>query len=97
MTRPDLLSEEAIRNHLELLPLWESDGKKIMRTSILHDFVSAIGFINAIAIHAEAMDHHPEIRLYGWNKVDISISTHDKGGLTLLDMELAAKIDAITF
>ena len=56
-----------------------------------------IGFINAIAIHAEAMDHHPEIRLYGWNKLDISISTHDKGGLTLLDMDLASKIDAITF
>lgn len=96
MSRPDLLSEEAIHNHLGLLPLWESDGKSIKRTCILHDFVSAIGFINAIAIHAEAMDHHPEIRLYGWNKVDISISTHDKGGLTLLDMDLASKIDAIS-
>ena len=96
MSRPDLLSEEAIRNHLELLPLWKSDGKNIMRTIILHDFVSAMGFMNAIAIHAEAMDHHPELRLYGWNKLDVLISTHDKGGLTMLDMELASKIDAIS-
>jgi len=96
MSRPDLLSEEAIRNHLELLPLWTTDGKKLMRTCILHDFVSAMGFMNAIAIHAEAMDHHPELRLYGWNKVDITISTHDKGGLTILDMELATKIDTIS-
>ena len=96
MSRPDLLTEEAIRNNLGLLPLWESNGKSIKRTCVLHDFVSAIGFINAIAIHAEAMDHHPEIHLYGWNKVDVTISTHDKGGLTQLDMDLASKIDAIT-
>jgi 4a-hydroxytetrahydrobiopterin dehydratase len=43
------------------------------------------------------MDHHPEIQLYGWNKVSIMISTHDKGGLTELDFQLASKIDSISF
>ena len=97
MSRPDLLSEEAISHHMSLLPLWQLSGSSINRTFMLQDFVSAIGFVNAVAIHAESMDHHPHIRLYGWNKVDISISTHDKGGLTELDMHLASKIDAISF
>jgi len=42
------------------------------------------------------MDHHPDIRIYGWNKVDVMISTHDRGGLTMLDMDLAGKVDAIS-
>ncbi|MFM8840812.1 MAG: 4a-hydroxytetrahydrobiopterin dehydratase [bacterium] len=97
MGRPNLLNQEALMHHMALLPSWESDGKSICRTIILHDFVSAIGFVNAIAIHAESMDHHPEIRIYGWNKVEVTISTHDQGGLTELDMVLASKIDAISF
>ncbi|MFM7157448.1 MAG: 4a-hydroxytetrahydrobiopterin dehydratase [Bacteroidota bacterium] len=96
MSRPELLSQDALRHHLVLLPTWESDGTTIRKTFILQTFVAAIGFVNAIAILAETMDHHPDIRIYGWNKVDIAISTHDQGGLTELDMDLASKIDAIS-
>jgi 4a-hydroxytetrahydrobiopterin dehydratase len=96
MSRPELLSTEALNHHLALLPNWECDGKCIRRTFILQDFVSAIGFVHAIAIHAETMDHHPDIRIYGWNKVDVIISTHDRGGLTMMDMDLASKVDAIS-
>lgn len=95
MSRPALLSEQALQHHSDLLPDWTVDAKSIHRDFILADFVSAIGFINAIAIHAEKMDHHPEISLYGWNKVKVTLSTHDQGGLTELDFLLAANINAI--
>ncbi len=97
MSIPELLSKELIDNHSALLPMWINDGLCLKRQFILSNFASAIGFINAIAIVSEAMDHHPDIQLYGWNKVSIMISTHDKGGLTELDFQLASKIDSISF
>jgi len=97
MSRPELLSKELIDNHSALLPMWINDGLSLKRQFILSNFASAIGFINAIAILSEAMDHHPDIHLYGWNKVSVLISTHDKGGLTELDFQLASKIDSISF
>jgi 4a-hydroxytetrahydrobiopterin dehydratase len=97
MSRPELLSKELIDNHSALLPMWINDGLSLKRQFILSNFASAIGFINAIAILSEARDHHPDIHLYGWNKVSVLISTHDKGGLTELDFQLASKIDSISF
>jgi 4a-hydroxytetrahydrobiopterin dehydratase len=43
------------------------------------------------------MDHHPDLFVYGWNKLRITLSTHDQGGLTILDIQLAKKIDALQF
>jgi 4a-hydroxytetrahydrobiopterin dehydratase len=54
-----------------------------------------MGFANAVAICAEAAQHHPDIQVFSWNKVKISIVTHGQGGLTESDFALAAKIDAI--
>jgi 4a-hydroxytetrahydrobiopterin dehydratase len=53
--------------------------------------------VNAIALLAETMDHHPDLFVYGWNKLRITLSTHDQGGLTILDIQLAKKIDALQF
>lgn len=95
MPRPPKLSEEAIAQQLAALPAWKRDGDAIERTFKTANFVSALGFINAVGICAEVADHHPDITLFGWNNVRITLSTHDQGGLTELDFALAAKIDGI--
>lgn len=95
MSRPELLDEQRIDDELEDLVNWIKVGKEIRREIVAADFVSAIGFVNSVAIISESMDHHPNIEIYGWNKVRISVSTHDAGGLTELDFKLAHKIDSI--
>ena len=97
MPRPPLLSEEDITQKLAELPGWERSGACIRRTLTASNFAAAVGVINAIAILAEKADHHPDLRLHGWNKLEITLATHDQGGLTKLDFELAAEIDSIGF
>lgn len=95
MSRPNLLDEAAIKDELEELSNWKLKDDTIVREIVASDFVSAIGFVNSVAIIAETMDHHPDIQVYGWNKVRVSVSTHDAGGLTELDFKLARKVDSI--
>lgn len=95
MARPRLLENDEITYLMSKHPLWERQDTVIIRYFAPSNFVSAIGLINAIAVLAEKMDHHPDIHLTGWNKVQICLSTHDQGGLTELDFRLAADIDAI--
>jgi 4a-hydroxytetrahydrobiopterin dehydratase len=72
------------------------DGRDaISKTFTFGDFNAAFGFMSRAALKAEAMDHHPEW-FNVWNKVDVVLSTHDAGGLTKLDMELAAFMDGLT-
>jgi len=97
MPRPAKLSEEAIAENLQRLQSWQRNGNTIERKFKAANFVSALGFINAVGVLAETADHHPDVLLYGWNNVRITLSTHDQGGLTELDFALAAKIDSITF
>jgi 4a-hydroxytetrahydrobiopterin dehydratase len=76
------------------LPLWKlQTGRDAIERSIkFKDFSTAWGFMNRVALAAEAADHHPEwFNVY--NKVDIVLSTHDAGGLTGRDIALAKKID----
>jgi 4a-hydroxytetrahydrobiopterin dehydratase len=81
---------------LEQLPLWsyDADAKGIRRTLRFADFAEAFGFMARVAILAEKADHHPEwFNVY--NRVEILLTTHDAGGLSRRDVELAAAIDAI--
>jgi 4a-hydroxytetrahydrobiopterin dehydratase len=95
--RPSLLSEEDIQYNLNNLPLWERKDNLIFREIAASNFAAAVGIINAIAVLAETADHHPDLLIYGWNKVRISLSTHDRGGLTELDFALAKKIEDLKF
>jgi 4a-hydroxytetrahydrobiopterin dehydratase len=100
MARPPLLTSEFIGHYLKLNPLWrqpEDNPKVIVREIGAASFVAAVGIINSIALLAEKLDHHPDILLYGWNKLRITLSTHDVGGLTELDFTLAAQIDGLNF
>ncbi len=74
---------------------WRRDAQVIVREWKLDDFAGAIAFVNRVAEVAEAVGHHPDILLHGWNKVRLELSTHSEGGLTQADFEMAARIDAL--
>ncbi len=95
MPRPKLSSEDYINDKLKELQLWNRDENKINREFVFPNFAAAIGLVNSIAILAEKADHHPDILIYGWNKVRITLSTHDQGGLTELDFMLASQIEEL--
>lgn len=64
----------------------------LTRTFVFGDFSEAFGFMARVALAAERLNHHPEWTNV-WNRVEITLSTHDAGGLTRLDVELAEAID----
>lgn len=93
MNRPQLLSEVEIEDMLSDFPLWNREGNLIIKEIVCSNFATVIGLANSIAFIAEKLDHHPDLLIYGWNKLRISLSTHDRGGLTELDFKLAKQID----
>jgi 4a-hydroxytetrahydrobiopterin dehydratase len=73
---------------------YDADAQGIRRTLRFSDFAEAFGFMTRVAILAEKADHHPEwFNVY--NRVEILLTTHDAGGLSQRDIELATAIDAI--
>jgi 4a-hydroxytetrahydrobiopterin dehydratase len=73
---------------------WERVDDELQTTVELHDFAAALAFVNAVGAAAEAANHHPDIDIR-WNKVHLVLTTHDAGGLTVLDLALAAAIDRL--
>lgn len=73
---------------------WEHEGDELVTTVELHDFAAALAFVNAVGAAAEAANHHPDIDIR-WNKVHLVLTTHSAGGLTVLDIALAAAIDRL--
>ena len=94
MARPKLLSEPDIRARLVEIPRWRRKGKRIVRKWIFADFPEALAFINQVGQLAEAANHHPDIQ-NSWATVVLSLTTHDAGGLTGRDFDLARKIDEL--
>jgi 4a-hydroxytetrahydrobiopterin dehydratase len=94
MARRTLLSETEIATRLKEIPRWSREEKAITRTWKFKDFPEALRFINKVGELAESMDHHPDI-YNSWATVRLTLTTHDKGGLTNLDFELAKKIDRL--
>ena len=88
------LSEALLAEHLSALPGWEVVAGKLRRELVFPEFVSAFGFMTRVALVAERMDHHPEwSNVYG--RVVIELTTHDAGGISERDFELARKIEAL--
>jgi 4a-hydroxytetrahydrobiopterin dehydratase len=79
---------------LRFLPEWTKKGSSITRTFQFRDFATSIEFVNALARLAERAAHHPDIDIR-WNKVTLTLTTHDEGGLTEKDFELAGQIDRL--
>ncbi|MAT94613.1 MAG: 4a-hydroxytetrahydrobiopterin dehydratase [Halioglobus sp.] len=88
------LAQEAIAGELQKVPGWDLAQGKLHRSYRFANFVEAFGFMTRVALLAEAMDHHPEWSNV-YNRVDIYLTTHDAGGLSTRDFELAAKINAL--
>jgi len=91
------LSDDARRSALAALAGWRDVAGRdaIQRTFKFADFNAAFGFMTRVALVAEKMDHHPEWRNV-WNTVEVILSTHDAGGLTQRDVDLAQAMNAIS-
>jgi 4a-hydroxytetrahydrobiopterin dehydratase len=96
MPRPQRLDDDARAAALARLTAWSLvDGREaITRRFSFADFREAWGFMAQVALWAERHDHHPEwFNVY--NRVEVTLSTHDCGGLSALDVKLAAYMDAL--
>lgn len=94
MSTPTLLTPTQIKAALATIPQWSRRGKTISRTYEFKDFVVAMKFVNAVAKLAEKAWHHPDIDIR-WNRVTLVLSTHDAGGLTTKDFDLAQRFDCL--
>ncbi len=74
---------------------WEHEGDEIVREWKFADFAAAVAFVGRVADAAEEANHHPDILVHGWNKVTLTLTTHDTGGLTENDHKMAARIDEL--
>jgi 4a-hydroxytetrahydrobiopterin dehydratase len=92
--RPRLLAQDDVQRLLLALPRWQQHGATLVREVVFPGFEQAFAFMTAAAKVAQALDHHPDWRNV-YNRVWITLSTHDAGGITALDFELAARMDAL--
>lgn len=88
------LNSAQIKTALATVPDWKKKDATITRTFQFKDFPRAVKFVNAVAKLAEKAWHHPDIDIR-WNKVSLTLSTHEAGGLTEKDFTLARKFDRL--
>lgn len=91
MTKPAILSFEEVDLAVESLR-WERDGNELLLSATFPTFAQALGFVTAVGALAEANDHHPDIDVR-YRNVTLRVSTHEVGGLTQRDVNLARQID----
>lgn len=89
-----LLNDSEIQTRLSHLPDWSQTGKAIQTKLTFKDFVEAIAFVNRLVEPAEAAGHHPDLEI-SYNKVIVHLTSHDAGGLTEKDFELAMVISGL--
>jgi 4a-hydroxytetrahydrobiopterin dehydratase len=88
------LSDGEIQSALGRLEGWSKNGIAIERKYEFKDFVQAMQFVNKVADAAEAAGHHPDIQIV-YNRVTLQLTSHDSGGVTQRDVNMAGKINAI--
>jgi 4a-hydroxytetrahydrobiopterin dehydratase len=88
------LADAEIAAALAALPDWARKGDEIVKTFECASFPAAIAFVVRIGFLAEQADHHPDLDIR-WRKVTVALTTHSAGGLTNLDFDLAAEIEAL--
>ena len=89
------LDKNQVSKRLKELPGWELKEGKLERVIQFKDFAQAMVFVNQLAELAEKENHHPDFSVFSWNKVKISLYTHDVNGLSEKDFILAAKISEL--
>ncbi len=88
------LSDAEIASGLAGLPEWAREGDEIVKTFDCGTFPGAIAFVVRIGFFAEKADHHPDLDVR-WKNVRVALTTHDAGGLTAKDLDLAREIEGI--
>ncbi len=95
MSEPVLAEAEVIRAlSADDGPDWHLIAGKLVKTVACPDFVGALAFVGQVGELAEAANHHPDIDIR-YNRVSLALTTHDSGGITRLDLELARAIDGL--
>ena len=89
-----MLSEAEIAEALRGLPGWTREGGALRRTFRFAGFPEAVAFVDRLVAPAEAANHHPDL-LVSYDKVHVTLTTHDAGGLTRKDVDLAHAIDRL--
>ena len=92
-----LMAEDEIVDIMPQYPLWKliDDDKKISRKFVAKNFKSSVSFFISLSLVAEEEGHHPDFHLTGYRNVEVVLSTHSIGGLSILDFVLASKLDKI--
>jgi 4a-hydroxytetrahydrobiopterin dehydratase len=92
--RPERLSDGEVADAIRTLAGWTLGEGRIGKRFVFRDFSEAFGWMTRVALEAEKLDHHPD-----WSNVyrtvEVTLSTHDAGGLTALDFELARRMDRL--
>ncbi len=86
--------QSQIDEALKGLPGWGAEGDALTRTFKFKDHIEAMGFVTRVAMAAEVMDHHPDLRIV-YSTVEIRLNSHDAGGVTERDVKLAGKINEL--
>ena len=90
-----ILAPDQLADALKTLDGWSVDGPMLKKRLNFENFVASLEFVNRVGQLAEAADHHPDITL-GWGYAELSLMTHDRGGITDVDISLARSIDQLT-
>ncbi|MEM7699173.1 MAG: 4a-hydroxytetrahydrobiopterin dehydratase [Verrucomicrobiota bacterium] len=90
----DLIEETEIESLMKKIPEWDREDKELVRIFEFDEFMEGIDFVNGVADIAEESNHHPDIDIR-WCTITMRLTTHDEGGLTELDFEMAGKIDTL--
>jgi Pterin-4a-carbinolamine dehydratase len=88
------LSADEIEKRLADLSGWSFEADKLSKRFEFENFAESLAFVNEIGQIAEAADHHPDIK-FGWGYAEVGTTTHDRGGVTDIDLDLASKIDLL--
>jgi len=89
-----LLDKADLTDAMAPLDGWTADGNVLKQRMKFDNFASALSYVNKVGALAEAADHHPDIT-FGWGYVEIALTTHDRGGITDVDIALAKQLDEI--
>jgi 4a-hydroxytetrahydrobiopterin dehydratase len=88
------LTAKQVSLHLKVVPNWSKRAQTILRTFKFDGFPQSIDFVNRVARKAQKADHHPDIDIR-FNKVTLTLTTHDEGGITKKDFSIARQCDEV--
>lgn len=88
------LADNEVQSRLISVPDWQVESGELVRTFLFKDFRASLAFVNRVGDLAENVGHHPDIDIR-YNKVRLALVTHDAGGITQKDFDLAAAVDKL--